>query len=87
VFFSHFRLQSQSEGNKIESMTMMKITHWFVFPNCDMPKNVATVLGKDVIVVIIVKYSVTSVNALIEKFILLLTVDKYAFMESDKISR
>ena len=76
MVFSHFRLQSQRDGSKIDSTIIAKISHGFVFPNWAIPKNVATVFGKDVIVVIIVKYNVTSVNALMEKLILLLTVDK-----------
>ena len=76
MVFSHLRLQSQRDGNRIETTIIVKMIHGLVFPNCEIPKNVATVFGKDVIVVIIVRQSVTTVKALIEKLILLRTVGR-----------
>ena len=73
-------------GKSIESTRAAPTITELVFPNWAIPKNVATVFGNEVIVVIIVKYKVTSVNALIEKLILLLTVERYALIESDRIS-
>jgi hypothetical protein len=49
------RLQSHSEGSKIDSPKSAKIIHEVVPPNWEIPKKVATVFGNDVIVVIIVR--------------------------------
>ena len=73
-------------GKSIESTRTAPTITGLVFPNWAIPKNVATVFGNDVMVVIMVRYRVTSVSALIEKLILLLTVERYALIESERIS-
>jgi hypothetical protein len=42
-------------GRAMEIRMAMRIIHTLVWPNWEMPKNVATVLGKDVTVVTIVR--------------------------------
>ena len=52
---SHFFLHNQMKGKIIERSTNAIIIMMLVFPNWEIPKNVATVFGKEVTVVTIVK--------------------------------
>jgi len=52
---SHFFFQSQINGKIIDTSKPTMIMMMFVLPNWEIPKKVATVLGKEVIVVTIVK--------------------------------
>jgi len=50
-FFFHSQMNGKIVDNKIATLTMMML----VLPNWEIPKKVATVFGKEVIVVMIVR--------------------------------
>jgi hypothetical protein len=52
---SQFFLHSQTNGKTMDISKTTLIMAMFVLPNCEIPKKVATVLGKEVIVVTMVK--------------------------------